>query len=52
MERNRNETNTQVYKKFWNCMATELKKSKIEYYQNYVAKTDKNMRKLWDGITQ
>ena len=25
-------------------------KSKLEYYQNYIAKNEKNMRKLWNGI--
>ena len=50
MKRNKSETNRQFYKKFRNHVATELKKSKLEYYHNYFAKNEKNMRKLWDGI--
>ena len=50
MKRNKSETNRQFYKKCRNRVATELKKSKLEYYHNYFAKNEKNMRKLWDGI--
>ena len=50
MKRKKSEANTQFYKKFRSRVATELKKSKLEYYQNCFAKNDKNMRKLWDGI--
>ena len=51
MKRNKNENNKQFYKKLRNHLATELKKSKLEYYHNYFAKNDKNMRKLFlDGI--
>ena len=42
-------TNTQ-FEKNRNHVATELKKIKLEYYQNYFATNDKNMRKLWAGI--
>ena len=50
MKRNRSEANWQFYKKIRNCIASELMKSKVEYYQNYIAKDEKNMRKLWNGI--
>ena len=50
VKKDRNETNKQFYKKFRNRVANELKKSKLEYYQNYFAMNDKNMKKLWTGI--
>ena len=50
MKRNKNENNTHFYTKLRNHLATELKNSKLEYYHNYFAKNDKNMRKLLDGI--
>ena len=48
MSRNKSEDNTQVYKTFCTCIATKLKKNKLEYYQKYFATNGKNMRMLWD----
>ena len=48
MKRNKSETSIQFYEK--NHVATELKKSKLEYCQKYFAKNEKKMKKLWDGI--
>ena len=49
MKKDRNEVNKQFYNKFRNRVANKLKKSKLEYYQNYFAMDDKNMKKLWTG---
>ena len=48
MSRNKSEDNTQVYKTVCTCIATKLKKNKLEYYQKYFAMNGKNMRMLWD----
>ena len=39
-----------VYKKFRNRVANELKKSRINYFQNYFTENSQNMKKLWSGI--
>ena len=42
--------NKYLYSKFRNCVISEQRKSKIEYYQNYFEKHKTNMKMLWTGI--
>ena len=39
-----------LYKKFRNRVTYELRKSKIDYFQNYFSCNTNNMKKLWSGI--
>ena len=43
-------TNKTLYKKFRNRVATELKQSKIQYFQDYFSSNISNAKKLWSGI--
>ena len=43
-------TNKTLYKKFRNRVATELKRSKIQYFQDYFSSNISNAKKLWSGI--
>ena len=43
-------TNKTLYKKFRSRVATELKRSKIQYFQDYFSSNISNAKKLWSGI--
>ena len=42
--------NKSLYKKFRNRVASELKRSKIQYFQNYFSSNKSNANKIWSGI--
>ena len=42
--------NNYLYKKFRNCVVSELRASKIEYFNQYFAEHKSNMKMLWTGI--
>ena len=42
--------NNYLYKKFRNCVVSELRSSKTEYFNQYFAEHKSNMKMLWTGI--
>ena len=50
---NKSPVNTHIhnaYKKFRNCTRQEIRKSKREYYNNFLETYKANMKQLWSGI--
>ena len=39
-----------LYKKFRNKVVSEIRKSRNDYYSQYLAKHKSNMKMLWSGI--
>ena len=49
-KKDRSKTNHDLYKKFRNRVAYELKKSLVNYFRSYFSINSQNMKKLWSGI--
>ena len=49
-KKDRSKTNHDLYKKFRNRVANELKKSRVNYFRSYFSINSQNMKKLWSGI--
>ena len=50
MVKSQSAANKYLYSKFRNCVVSEQRKSKAEYYQNYFKNHKTDMRMLWTGI--
>ena len=51
LNRNFSQNTEYLYKKFRNRIVSELRSSKVKYYNQYFTDHKSNMKKLWSGIS-